>query len=104
MLQAGRLRDRVPIRWIFSIYLILPDTMALGSTQPLREMSTMNLPGVKGQPARKADNLSGKCGILDVLQPYGSSQLVKGIAVPFLYIQFRLLYRSITLLLVIRVR
>jgi hypothetical protein len=31
--------------------------MALGSTRPLTEMSTRNLPGVKGRPARKADNL-----------------------------------------------
>jgi hypothetical protein len=30
-------------------------TMALGSTQPLTEMSTMNLPGAKGRPTRKAD-------------------------------------------------
>jgi hypothetical protein len=29
--------------------------MALGSTQPLSEMSTRNLPGGKGRPARKAD-------------------------------------------------
>jgi hypothetical protein len=38
--------------------------MALGSTQPLTEMSTRNLPGgggVKGQPARKADNLTAIC-------------------------------------------
>jgi hypothetical protein len=32
--------------------------MALGSTQPLTEMSTMNIPGGKGWPARKADNLT----------------------------------------------
>jgi hypothetical protein len=30
--------------------------MALGSTQPLTEKSTRNLPGAKGLPARKADN------------------------------------------------
>jgi hypothetical protein len=30
-------------------------TMGLGSTQPLTEMSTRNLPGGKGRPARKAD-------------------------------------------------
>jgi hypothetical protein len=36
-------------------------TMALGSTQPLTEMSTRNLPGGKGQPARKADNLTIIC-------------------------------------------
>jgi hypothetical protein len=32
--------------------------MVLGSTQPLTEMSTRNLPGGKGRPARKADNLT----------------------------------------------
>jgi hypothetical protein len=32
--------------------------MALGLTQPLTEMSTRNLPGGKGQPAGKADNLT----------------------------------------------
>jgi hypothetical protein len=32
--------------------------MALGSTQPLTEMSTRNLPGVKGRPAPEADNLT----------------------------------------------
>jgi hypothetical protein len=36
-------------------------TMALGSTQPLTEMSTKNLPGGKGLPARKADNLTAFC-------------------------------------------
>jgi hypothetical protein len=36
-------------------------TMALWSTQPLTEMSTRNLPGGKGRPARKADNLTAIC-------------------------------------------
>jgi hypothetical protein len=35
--------------------------MALGSTQPLAEMSTRNIPGGKGRPARKADNLTAIC-------------------------------------------
>jgi hypothetical protein len=35
--------------------------MALGSTQPLTEMSTRNLPEGKGRPARKADNLTAIC-------------------------------------------
>jgi hypothetical protein len=35
--------------------------MALGSTQPLTEMSTKNLPRGKGRPARKADNLTAIC-------------------------------------------
>jgi hypothetical protein len=57
-------------------------TVALGSTQPLTEMNTRNLPGGKGLPARKADNLTTigelivyrKCGILDVSQTYGPSR------------------------------
>jgi hypothetical protein len=32
--------------------------MAMGSTQPLTEMSTWNFPGGKGRPAREADNLT----------------------------------------------
>jgi hypothetical protein len=32
--------------------------MALESTQPLTEMSTRKIPGGKGRPARKADNLT----------------------------------------------
>jgi hypothetical protein len=35
--------------------------MALGSTQPLTETSTRNLPGGKGRPVRKADNLTAIC-------------------------------------------
>jgi hypothetical protein len=35
--------------------------MALGSTQPLTEMSIINLPEVKGRLARKADNLTTLC-------------------------------------------
>jgi hypothetical protein len=35
--------------------------MALGSTQPLKEMSIRNLPGGKGRPARKVDNLTAIC-------------------------------------------
>jgi hypothetical protein len=42
----------------FSIDLILP---APESIQTLTEMSTRNLRGGKGQPARKADNLTAIC-------------------------------------------
>jgi hypothetical protein len=35
--------------------------MALGSTQPLTEMGTKNLPAGKGRPVRKADNLTAIC-------------------------------------------
>jgi hypothetical protein len=50
--------------------------MALWSTQPVTEMSTRNLPGGKGRPARKADNLTAicepnvwKCGSVNLSQP-----------------------------------
>jgi hypothetical protein len=36
-------------------------TIALGSTQPLTEMSTRNLPGGKEQRKHKADNLTAIC-------------------------------------------
>jgi hypothetical protein len=36
-------------------------TMALGSTQPLTEMSIRDHPGAKGRPARKADNFTAIC-------------------------------------------
>jgi hypothetical protein len=35
--------------------------MALESTQPLTEMSTRNITGGKGRPARKADNFTAIC-------------------------------------------
>jgi hypothetical protein len=35
--------------------------MVLGSTQPLTEMSTRNIPGGEGRPARKADNVTAIC-------------------------------------------
>jgi hypothetical protein len=35
--------------------------MALGSTQPLTEMSTRSFPGGEGLPACEADNLTAIC-------------------------------------------
>jgi hypothetical protein len=45
MLQAGRSRVQLPLRWIFSIDLILPGIFL----------------GGKGRPVRKADNLTAIC-------------------------------------------
>jgi hypothetical protein len=46
-------------------------TMALGSTEPLKEMSTRNLPGSKGRPARKSDTLTATCEptVLKIWEP-----------------------------------
>jgi hypothetical protein len=59
MLQAGRSPVRIPDEVDF---FNLPNpssrTMALGSTQPLTETSTRNLPGCKKRPVRRADNLA----------------------------------------------
>jgi hypothetical protein len=41
--------------WIFKLTYPSSRTMGLGSTQPLTEMSTRNIAGGKGRPARKAD-------------------------------------------------
>jgi hypothetical protein len=58
MLQAGRSPVRILDEVIF-FNLPTPSsrTMALGSTQPLTEMSTRKLPGGKKRPARRAESL-----------------------------------------------
>jgi hypothetical protein len=77
MLQAGRSPVWVPDNVdIFNWPNPSSRTVALESTQPLTEMSTMNLPGGKKRPACRPDNLAAiydpnvwKCGSLNLSQP-----------------------------------
>jgi hypothetical protein len=62
MLQAGRSLVRVPDQVdIFNLSNPSSRIMALGSTQPLTEISTRNLLGGKKQPVHRADNLATIC-------------------------------------------
>jgi hypothetical protein len=64
MKQARKIAGVIPDKVNGSFNWLNPSsrTMALGSSQPLTEMSTRNLPGGKKWPARKADNLNSICG------------------------------------------
>jgi hypothetical protein len=63
MQQAGRSRPGISIGSlnIFSSPNPSISSMTLGSTQPLTEMSTRNIPGGKGRPVLKADKLTALC-------------------------------------------
>jgi hypothetical protein len=82
MLQAGRSSVRVPDEVDF-FFFNLPNpsscTMALGSTQPLTEMSTRNFPGGKKRPARRADNLAAIYGRMSENVGASTSRNPKGL-------------------------
>jgi hypothetical protein len=96
MLQAGGSPVRVPDEVDF-FNLLNPSsrTMALASTQPLKEKSTRNFPGGKGRSALKADKLTAICEP-NVFKLWGSQPLATlratmastGIASPLLYSHF----------------
>jgi hypothetical protein len=91
MLQAGRSRVRFPIRSLDFCNWLNPSSrpISLGSSKPLTEKNTRNLPGDKGWSACRAltsppsvSRLSGKCESLDASQPCRTSRPVIGIALP----------------------
>jgi hypothetical protein len=62
MLQAGRLSSSPDeATGFFNLPNPSSRIVALASTQPLTEMSIRNLPGGKGWPTRKVDNLTAIC-------------------------------------------
>ena len=70
--------------------------MALGSTQPLKEMSTGVFPGGKGSQCIRLTTLPPswtvvmKSGNLNFLEPSGPLQACNGTALPFFfYVEFK---------------
>ena len=69
--SEGRWFDSICCHWNFSLTLNPSDrTMALGSTQPLTEISARGISLGQRRPVRKADNLTTiQCRCHDIWEP-----------------------------------
>jgi hypothetical protein len=82
-------------------------TMALGSTQPLTEMSTGVIPGGKGGRCVRLTTLPPSCAVdiksgnLNFLEPSGRFQVCNGTALPLLLLLLLLLRLLLILLLLL---
>ena len=93
MLQIGRLLVRSQLVSLDFLLIYNPSdrTMALGSTQPITEMSTRSISWGKRLPVRKANNLPTSCAVvmksgnLNSLEPSGSLQACNGTALPLCF-------------------
>jgi hypothetical protein len=61
MLQVGRSRDRVPMRWIFQFTQSFHPHYGPGVDSAYNRNEYQESSGGKGQPARRSDNLTAIC-------------------------------------------
>jgi hypothetical protein len=100
VLLARRSWVRFPMRSldVFSLPNLSSCTMALGSTQPVTEISTRNLLGGKGWPAHKAESLIAMWEPQHLIILWGFHGLLQGYLLFFFFFFSIFKYKKINLL------